>query len=172
MDDVCRQWNRDSATRYPAETEWMEVPVTVPAQISQGPLNAAGEGQVQSDQNFPVVPVKVVFDENEQIPPEFAAWSTWPIQVAGNGQATQLCPRRYHRYKAKMTVTIPTGGATVTIANKPDPLSTSNPQGWQLTYTAGIFTLPEYDAQQPVYAVASVAGVIISVLDESYGTVT
>lgn len=116
------------------------------------------------------VPVRVMFDENERIPPEFAAWLTVPIGTVGN--PTRVVGRINTRYKCKMSVLIPTGGATLYIANNFAPLSLPNPIGYSLTYAAGQFNLPEYDGMQPVYMVASAAGVVVSVLDESYGAVT
>jgi hypothetical protein len=56
------------------------------------------------------------------------------------------------------------------VANKIDPLTSGALQNvWQ--FTPGMGNWPDYDGQQPLYAVASVAGISVSVMDESYGTV-
>lgn len=96
--------------------------------------------------------VKVVDTQAQSVAAEFTAWSTQYPAAAGAAVAVQLCPHRYHRVKAKFNWFIPPG-YTVWIANKPDPLSNPSPpiSGYQLTNSNG--DQPDYDGQQPMYAV-------------------
>jgi hypothetical protein len=122
-------------------------------------------------QQFPVVPVKVMFNENERVPPEFVSCMTWPIPVAGVNSPLQIMPRSQTRYKAKWMITFPAAG-TVWLNNTQAPLSGASPQGYTVTVAAAInFPLPDYEAQQAMSAVASIPGVTISVFDELYGAV-
>ncbi len=58
------------------------------------------------------------------------------------------------------------------LANKADPLTSGALQNvWQLTPSSSPANIPDYDGQQALYVVGSVAGILISVLDETYGTV-
>jgi hypothetical protein len=119
------------------------------------------------------VPVRIMFDENQQVSPQFCSWMTFPIGQTGVSPATQICTHRYHRYKAKFIVNFP-GAGTLYIARVPDYLNTgATGNAFALTVAAAITgnLLPDYDGEQPVYAIASIAGVSISVMDESYGTV-
>lgn len=121
------------------------------------------------------IPVKVARDENEQISPEFANCMTWPVTTFANTpiKPTQICPHRYHRYKAKLWCIPGTGATGVILNSKPDALMQPNPQGATFTFPASPvpFALPEYDAQRPLYAMAIGGPVTISVIDEAYGTV-
>lgn len=122
-----------------------------------------------------VVPVRVVFSETENLPPEFASFMTWPVGQVNVSAPTQIIQRRYKRFKAQLMISIPAAG-TVTINSKFEPLSKdASPQGWSYTFTAANnnpgFLLPPYESQQPLWAIASIAGVTIAVLDQSYGQV-
>lgn len=142
-------WTDDETDNYPADVE----------------------GTAQTDQNFPVVPVKVIFDENQRLSPTFCSCMTWPIAVVGVNTPLLILPRKETRFKAKFIVNFPAAG-TLYVNTKSDPLSNPSPQGFTLTVTAaGNSLLPDYDAMQPMYAIASIAGVTISVWDESYGAV-
>lgn len=215
--------------------------------------------------------VKVVDTQTQTTAPEFTAWSSFPIGLLGTNPPTQLCPHKYHRNKAKFTVSwgtsmfsvttpivagtvthaavpagaqisqiivnlsggdalaltltagtgnntftglIPPGGTayaattydvsgtplainnsgapanvvlsasqsvtgyltvfySVTpilyIANKPNPLTSGALQNvWQISPGT---PFPDYDGQQEVWAIASVAGIEVNVVDETYGTV-
>jgi hypothetical protein len=119
------------------------------------------------------IPVRVKFDENQKVSPQFTSWMTYPIAQSGVNQATQICTHRYHRYKAKFIVNFP-GAGTLYIARIPDYLNTGAiGNAFAITVAAATTgnLLPDYDGEQAVYAIASIAGVSISVMDESYGTV-
>lgn len=120
-----------------------------------------------------VTPVHVLYDESERLSPEFCSCMTWSIPVFGATGVipVQLLQRRYKRYKAKFVVNFTAAGFIV-VNTKMEPLTLTSPQGFNVVATAaGNTPLPEYDAMQPMWAVASVAGVTISVWDESYGEV-
>jgi hypothetical protein len=149
--------------------------MTIPAQWSEDEGNEAEYStSTPGQENFPVVPVKVMFTENENVAPEFCSCMTWTVQQIGtaSGQQLQVIPRRYRRYKAKFLVTFP-GAATLYVNTQPGPLTNPTPQGFQYTVqTAGTVPLPEYDSMQPLYMIGSVAGITVSIWDESYGEVS
>jgi hypothetical protein len=118
-----------------------------------------------------IVPVHVMLDESETVPPEFASCMTWTIPQTGVGTPVQILQRRYHRMKAKFLANFP-GAGTLIINTKYDPLTLPSPQGFMLSVlAAGSAPLPEYDSMQPVWAIATISGITLSVLDESYGQV-
>lgn len=120
-------------------------------------------------------PVKVEFEETQQVAPEFGALATWPVTQAGSSQPTQLCPHRYHRYKCKFAVTIP-ANTVLYLATKPDPLNSLTPgatanSGFLFSLVAGQ-SIPDWEGQQPLYAVFTGTGpVSVAVMDMSYGKV-
>ncbi len=119
------------------------------------------------------VHVKVVATESQRVAPEFAGMQTVYVGLAGTDQPTQICPHRYHRYKCKFLWSIP-ADTIVYVATKPDALGSPAPPPtiYQLTPSSYFGTMPDYDAQEPLYAVYTGTGpVTVSVMDESYGTV-
>jgi hypothetical protein len=131
----------------------------------------------QQDQGAPTwfpeaIPVKVMATETENVAPEATSWNSFGIaqapQQAGTGaaQPTQICPHRYHRYKAKFVFNIP-AGTTVYIARVQDYLM-SGAYGNAFALITGQ-NLPDYDGQQAVYAVYTGTGpVTVSVMDEGF----
>jgi hypothetical protein len=125
---------------------------------------------------FPrAIPVEIKHSETENIAPGSASWMSYPIvsaaQITGGGglRPTQVCTHKYHRYKAKFTVTIP-AATLVYVSNNENSLM-SNALGVTAVYGPGQ-SIPDYDAQQPVYMVFTGTGpVSITVLDESYKNV-
>lgn len=118
--------------------------------------------------------VSVVATETENVAPEFAGWQTWQPILAGSGNPTQLLQRRIKRFKAYMIFTVP-ASTTVYLANKPDSLSTPTPAATVASLTGPLtaYVFPNYEAQQPVYAVYTGTGpVSVLVLDESYGEIS
>jgi hypothetical protein len=121
----------------------------------------------QQDQGAPAwfpeaIPVKITETLTENVAPESTSWLVFPIasapQASGAGasQPTQLCPHRYHRYKAKFVCNIP-GGCTVYLSRVSDYLM-SGAVANQFVLTAGQ-QLPDYDGQQALYAVYANTGV-------------
>lgn len=134
---------------------------------------AEGEGWAGTNEydRTVVVPVKVMFDENQRVSPEFASCNTWSVPAIGAGTPIQVLQRQYHRYKAKFMVTFP-GAGTLYFNTKYEPLSNPSPSGFSVTVAAAItMPLQEYDAMQPVWFIASIPGIQLSVMDELYGRV-
>lgn len=105
---------------------------------------------------------------------QFAGWNTYTIGQAGTISAppyvTQILQRCYRRYKAKFgPCTFGTGCTAVWFNNDPSKLLSSPtvPNGWQMSTTG--LVLPDYDAQQPLYAIAIGGIATLPALDESYG---
>lgn len=139
---------------------------------------AAGlEQEQEADQNFPVpIPVRIVRTEAEITSPAKASCMTWPINTFANMPAaglTPICPHRYHRYKAKLWC-VPGAGATAVVLNtKRDPLAQSSPQGATFTFptTPVPFALPDYEAEEALYAMSIGGPVTIAVIDQGYSNV-
>lgn len=98
------------------------------------------QGMENVQRQFPVVPVKVVFDENERLSPTFCSCMTWPIPQVGVGVPLLVLPRKETRFKAKFVVNFPAAGS-VYFNTKYDPLSNPSPQGFQLI-AGGAVTQP------------------------------
>jgi hypothetical protein len=152
--------------------------------IEQGWEEASDE-QVQEPEGWSQkhpIQVEIANSQVQEVAPEATAWSNLAIPqvpvVAGTGasQPAQLCPHAYHRYKAKFlwfipsTVTLP---VTVYLSKNKDVLmggSTANV--YQFTVTTAIANsfplVPDYDGQQPLYAMASQPGTTVSVMDEIF----
>jgi hypothetical protein len=146
------------------DADWQESP------FSEGSY-AQNEEPLLGEMPHKPIHVKVVDTQSQSVAPEFAALAT--VQPVAAGQVpTQLIPHRYHRYKTKFTWTIPTG-FTVWIATKPDSISSPTPPPTVYQLAPGQ-NQPDYDGQQPLYAVYTGNGTglpQVSIMDESYGTV-
>lgn len=127
------------------------------------------------------IPVRVTHTESQRVAPEATAFMTFPIpqipQASGAGatQAQQICPHRYHRYKAKFLFS---GGAAGTIYVAKDPntlMSGALGAAFAIVVAAALTQatqlMPEYDGQQPLYMMATVPGFVVSVMDEGYKAV-
>lgn len=128
---------------------------------------------VAGDDFHRIKPVKVEFTQDIRVAPDSTAWTAFSIAVLGQAtEPTQVCPHKYHRYKAKFLFTGP-AAAVIYVARNRDQL-TSGALGttYSITIGAGGATsqplMQEYDGQQAVYMAASVAGVSVSVMDEGY----
>jgi hypothetical protein len=121
----------------------------------------------QQDQGAPTwfpeaIPVKITETLTENVAPEATSWLTFPIalgpQIGGGGasQPTQLCPHRYHRYKAKFVCNIP-GGTVVYLSRVIDYLM-SGALANQFQLASGQ-NLPDYDGQQALYSVYTTVAV-------------
>ena len=131
----------------------------------------------QQDQGAPTwfpeaIPVRITETLSENVAPEATSWNSYTVAAAPNAAGTgaqaptQLCPHRYHRYKAKFVFNIP-ATTTVYIARVQDSLM-SNAFGNAFQLTTGQ-NLPDYDGQQAVYAVFTGTGpVTVSVMDEGF----
>jgi hypothetical protein len=141
--------------------------------IERGWEDADQEQEQNATTWFPeAIPVKITETLTENVAPEATSWNSYSIaqapQLAGTGgtQPTQLCPHRYHRYKAKFIFNIP-AATTVYIARVPDYLM-SGAFGNAFALTTGQ-NLPDYDGQQAMYAIYTGTGpVTVSVMDEGF----
>jgi len=137
-----------------------------------------GEGEeYRTEDIFPKpIPVRVMFNETEQVAPEFGSLMTYNIPLQGSGSPVQIATHRYHRYKCKFIVNIP-AATFLYIAKIPDYLSSNALSnafvvGNETTAVMGSGQIPDWEAQQPLYAVYTGTGpVSVSVMDMSYGTV-
>lgn len=139
--------------------------------IEQG-WEEAGEG-FRGGGEYPYpqpVPVTITDVQEQRVAPEATSWNTVNVQQVGvASNPSQLCPHAYHRYKMKTVWTIP-AATTVYISRVPDHLM-SGALSNLFKLTTGQ-QLPDYDGQQPVYALYSGTGpVSVSVMDETYKTV-
>jgi len=133
------------------------MPDSVSADWTDSPFGEASAFQQEQNPMLGEMPhhplhVKVVDTENQNVASEFTAWSTQAPVQAGQGVATQLCPHRYHRNVTRFRWYIPPG-ITVWLANKPDPLSSPTPATTAYQLTSTMLPQPDYEGQQPLYAV-------------------
>jgi hypothetical protein len=162
----------------PVDADWQDAP------FGQNPAFNQEQNPMLGEMPHHPLHVKVVDTQTENVAAEFTAWTSYALGLIGGQVATQLCPHRYHRYKAYFNFTLfATAATTVTLyfANKPDPLSnpTAPPTVYQIQVPLAAnavtnFQMPVYEGQQPVYAAfsgANVATCNVAVMDESYGTV-
>jgi hypothetical protein len=132
------------------------------------------EEQAQEVYGVEPVPVHITGSDTRRESPEFAGWTTVTIQPAPVTQSpycTQILNRAINRYKAKMVLNPQTGCTGVWFNGRPDSLGSANPQGYfyNTTTITENMSLPDYDGQPPLYAVAIGGPCLISVLDERFG---
>jgi len=146
--------------------------MTIPAGFSEDESAPAYYEEAQEQFETAVVPVKIVYTENENLAPSYATYMTWQLPVIGQNVPVQVLQKRIKRYRARFLLNFP-GAGSVYINSKFEPLSGANPQGFTVTVSGATqnFPLPEMAAMTPLYAIASIAGVFLSVQDEAYGTV-
>jgi hypothetical protein len=115
---------------------------------------------------WPAQPLAVV-NATQETAPEFGSCLTWAIPMFGVNQPIQVLPRRIRRHKSYVEVSFTVPG-TVYFNSKLDPLSI--PNGYAVTFAAaGLYRFPDWETQQPLYIIATVAGLSASVVDMSYG---
>jgi hypothetical protein len=120
----------------------------------------AYDGAAYLEQPIPVV------TEVDTRAPEYGACMTWSIPQSGVGLPIQILTRRLRRYIAKIEINFTVAGI-VTFNSNLDHLSAG--QGYIVNVpVAGLYRFPDWESQQPLYCVASVAGLTVAVLDESY----
>jgi hypothetical protein len=112
--------------------------------------------------------VKIVGSEVENVSPAFTSCMTWAIPQAGTFVPIQILPRRYKRHKARMQLQALTGATAVMFNSNYDALTLPNPQGFT---SLAIGNLPDWEGQQPLYAIAIGGTATVSIFDESYGEV-
>jgi hypothetical protein len=117
------------------------------------------EGATHLEQPIPVVSV------TENFCAEFGACMTWPVGQAGVAPPTQILTRRTRRSQAKITITALSGATSVVFNSKLDPLTNPTPTG--ATYLAA-GRLPDWESQQPLYAIAIGGTATVVIQDETY----
>lgn len=117
------------------------------------------EGAAHLEQPIPVVAL------TENFAAEYGACMTWPVPQAGVGQPVQVLTRRTRRAQAKVTITAVAGATSVVFNSKIDSLSGATPQG-AIYLTAG--RLPDWENQQPLYAIAIGGTATVVIQDETY----
>ena len=127
---------------------------------------------VDAGQNLGVIPVdvRVVADITETQPeaPEFGACLTFNIPQIGS-LPEQILQRRIRRKKAYVEVNFSVAG-NVYFANNQQVLTNPTVGGYLVSVpVAGLYRLPDWESQQPLYVIASVAGLTASVIDQAYG---
>jgi hypothetical protein len=115
---------------------------------------------------WPAQPLPVV-QANQREAPQFGACMTWPIPVAGTNLSIQILTRRVRRFKAKLDINFTVAGSIILNSNQDH---CNQLQGYVITVpVTGLYTFRDWESAQPLYIIATVAGLTVSVLDESYG---
>jgi len=123
------------------------------------------EPQVYEGAAYEAQPVPV-YSLTEDYAPEYGACMTWSVPQTTAGTPVPLLNRRTRRAQAKLFITALGGATSVVLNSKLDPLQGASPQG--MAFSA-VGRLPDWENQQPLYAIAVGGGpVTIAVLDESY----
>ena len=147
--------------------------MTMPYEDEEGAYQEQVQGPDEWSHIHPI-PVRIVRTETLKVAPAFSSWTTYTITPAIAGvvpQPVMICPHRYHREKAKFLVTFAAASSSkLYLARTQDYLSSAAVAN-AFVVSLGQF-IPEYEGQQPIWAI--VIGpdpVIVSVLDQGYGTV-
>jgi hypothetical protein len=124
------------------------------------------EPQVYEGAAYAAEPIRVA-EVSQRAAPEYGATMTWLIPQISAGTPVQILTRRLRRHKAKLTVTALGGATSLVFSAIIDRLQGAVPQGFTWVGTGN---LPDWESQQPLYAIAVGGGpASISVIDESYG---
>lgn len=116
---------------------------------------------------WPAQPLPVV-NATEEAAPEFGSTMTWTIPLLGTNLSIPILQRRVRRHKAYVEVNF-TAPGTVYFNSNQDHCNQG--QGWTITLVAaGLYRLPDWETQQPLYVISTVAGFLCSVIDMSYGS--
>jgi hypothetical protein len=115
------------------------------------------------DENAYVGQPVTTIDISSRLRPDFGSCMSYTVPQFGVGLPVQLLTRRIRRFKGKLLVTALTGATSVIFNSNQDHLSI--PQGY--TLIAASF-MPDWESQQPLYAIAIGGTANISVWDFSY----
>lgn len=131
---------------------------------------------VSANQELGILPVDVrVVDDmtrTESESPEFGSCQTYTIPQTGTALPVQILQRRLRREKAYIEVNFSVSGS-VWFASTSNPLTNPNPSGYLVNVpVAGLYRLGDWENQQPLYCIASVAGLSVSVIDQAFGSVS
>jgi hypothetical protein len=123
------------------------------------------EPQVYEGNSYAAEPVRVT-EVSERAAPEYGATMTWLIPQTTAGTPVQILTRRLRRHKAKLIITGLGGATSVVFSSVIDRLQGATPQGFTVNVVGA---LPDWESQQPLYAIAVGGGpASISIIDESY----
>jgi hypothetical protein len=101
--------------------------------------------------------------------PELVSCMTWTIPQAGVGMPIQILQRTIHRFKAKITITAVQGATQIIFSNTIDRVQGANPQGCIYSPPAALdFDLPDWESQQPCYAICIGGTATVAVQDERF----
>lgn len=116
---------------------------------------------------WPAQPLPIV-NATEETAPEFGSCMTWQIPLQGTQLSIPILQRRVRRHKAYVEVNFTVAGTVIFNSNQ-DHCNTG--QGYNVTVpVTGLYRLPDWESQQPLYVIATVAGLTASVIDQSYGS--
>jgi hypothetical protein len=95
---------------------------------------------------------------------------TYTIPQQGTAPPIQILPRRIHRVKAQIFLRGGAATTTIWLNSAPNLIDSPAPVGFRFRAGASSnFALPDWLAQQPLYAISSDAGDgVLSVMDASY----
>lgn len=122
------------------------------------------EPQEYTGESWAGAPIPVV-TVGERVAPNYGSCMTWLIPQAGVGQPVQILTRRLRRHKAKLILVSLTGATQVIFNAVIDRVQGITPQGFTMI-AAG--PMPDWESQQPLYAIAIGGTALISLWDESY----
>lgn len=138
---------------------------------SQSDIYDTDVGYVEDEPQIykgPAIPVYIdpSFKSVEEVAPDYGSTMTYAIPQFGVGTPLQVLTRRLRRHKAYVEVNFNVAGSVI-FNSKIDQLSAQS--GYTVAVpVAGLYRLPDWEAQQPLYCIATVAGLTISVIDMSY----
>lgn len=113
---------------------------------------------------WPAAPLRVIPLSSREAP-EYGASMTWLIPQAGIAQPVQILTRRVRRHKAKLILIQLTGATSVIFNAVIDRVQGTAPQGFTML---AVGVMPDWESQQPLYAIAIGGTAQVSVWDESY----
>jgi hypothetical protein len=123
------------------------------------------EIEVHESSPWPSQPLPVISATQEEAP-QYGSTMTYTIPQSGVGTPLQILTRRLRRSKAYVEVNFIVPG-TVVFSSKIDALSGLN--GYTVAVPiAGLYRLPDWETQQPLYCIATVANLTVSVIDMSF----
>ena len=126
------------------------------------------EGIEEHEANpWPAQPLPIV-NATEEAAPEFGSCMSWQVPVQGTNLSIPILQRRVKRHKAYVEVNFTVPGTVIFNSNQDH---CNQGQGYTVTVpVAGLYRLGDWESQQPLYIIGSIAGLTCSVIDMSYGS--
>jgi hypothetical protein len=130
--------------------------------VSEGYIEDAPQSYGGESYQGQAIPVTI---ETDNAAPEYGGCLTWVVPQAGVGTPIPIFNRRLRRFKGKLSV-VALGGATSVVFNSViDRLQGATPQGYTVL---AVGALPDWESQQPLYAIGVGGTPTVSCIDESY----